>query len=56
MANSIPADVFAQRVESIAMGRIGTADDIARAVLFLASDLSTYVTGQVVGVDGGMLI
>jgi 3-oxoacyl-[acyl-carrier protein] reductase len=43
-----------KRVESIGMGRIGTADDIAKVALFLASDLSGYVTGQVIGVDGGM--
>lgn len=56
MAGSVPPEIFQQRVDSIAMGRIGTPDDIARAVLFLASDLSRYVTGQVIGVDGGMLI
>jgi 3-oxoacyl-[acyl-carrier protein] reductase len=38
------------------MGRIGTPDDIARSVLFFASDMSKYVTGQVLGVDGGMLV
>jgi 3-oxoacyl-[acyl-carrier protein] reductase len=38
------------------MGRIGRPDDIARSVLYFASELSTYVTGQVLGVDGGMLI
>ena len=56
MARSIPAHVFEERVSSIAMARIGTATDVANAILFLASDLSNYVTGQVVGVDGGMVI
>ena len=38
------------------MGRIGSADEVANVALFLASGLSSYVTGQVIGVDGGMLI
>lgn len=41
---------------NIKMGRIGQPEDVARVALFLASDLSSYVTGQVIGVDGGMLI
>lgn len=56
MARSIPEEMFQQRMNSIKMQRIGTAQDIANTVLFLCSDLSTYVTGQVIGVDGGMLI
>ncbi len=40
-------------VESIAMKRIGTADEIAKSVLFFASDLSSFVNGQVLAVDGG---
>ncbi len=56
MTAALPADKYAERVASIKMGRVGTAEDVARAVLFLASDLSGYVTGQVIGVDGGMLI
>ena len=38
----------------IALGRLGTAEDVANVVLFLASDLAAYVTGQVVTVDGGL--
>jgi 3-oxoacyl-[acyl-carrier protein] reductase len=56
MARSIPADIFKERLSSIAMNRIGSPKDVADVCVFLASDMSTYVTGQVVGVDGGMLI
>ncbi len=56
MTRGLPEAKFAERLDSIAMGRIGTADDVAKVALFLASDLSAYVTGQVIGVDGGMLI
>ena len=38
----------------IPLGRFGTAEDIANATLFLASDMSNYITGQVLGVDGGL--
>jgi 3-oxoacyl-[acyl-carrier protein] reductase len=47
---------FKERLDSIKMNRIGSPDDVANSVLFLASDLSSYMTGQVLGVDGGMLI
>ena len=40
----------------IPMGRLGTADDVAGAVCFLASDEASYITGQVVGVNGGMYL
>ncbi|MBV7316388.1 SDR family oxidoreductase [Shewanella sp. NIFS-20-20] len=56
MTANLPADKYQQRLDSIAMGRIGSAQDVANVALFLASDLSQYVTGQTLGVDGGMLI
>jgi 3-oxoacyl-[acyl-carrier protein] reductase len=50
-------DEFKQSaVKQIPLGRVGTTDDIAGAVAFLASDDASYVTGQVLGVNGGMLM
>ena len=40
----------------IALGRLGDADDIARAALFLASDMAEYITGEMIVVDGGYLV
>lgn len=42
--------------EFIPMGRVGEADDIAEVIVFLASDAARYMTGQVVTVDGGLLV
>jgi 3-oxoacyl-[acyl-carrier protein] reductase len=52
----LPPDVHAQRLASVGMGRIGQPQDVANVALFLASDLSAYVTGQVIGVDGAMIV
>jgi len=54
MTQGVTSDWYQKRVDSIGMGRIGQPADIAKVALFLASDLSSYVTGQVIGVDGGM--
>ncbi len=56
MTRRLPKEKYEQRLSGIRMGRIGTPEDVARAILFFASDLSAYVTGQVLGVDGGMQI
>jgi NAD(P)-dependent dehydrogenase (short-subunit alcohol dehydrogenase family) len=49
-------DLKAKIIEGIPLARLGVADDIANACLFLASDLSSYITGAVIDVNGGMLI
>jgi len=56
MVAQLSADKFDERLSLICMDRIGAPEDVADCVLFLASDLSRYVTGQVIGVDGGMVI
>jgi len=56
MIKDIDPEIDIERRESIGMGRIGIPQDVANLALFLASDLSSYVTGQVIGVDGGMLV
>ena len=43
-------------VEDTPMGRIGSTDDVASAALFLASDESQFITGQILGVNGGLVI
>jgi 3-oxoacyl-[acyl-carrier protein] reductase len=54
MIAGIPSAKMQSLSRSIAMGRLGTADEVARAICMLASNYTSYVTGQVVGVDGGM--
>jgi 3-oxoacyl-[acyl-carrier protein] reductase len=56
MTQDIPEDKRKDLQSRISMARVGTPQDVANTILFLASDLSTYVTGQVIGVDGGLII
>ena len=55
MTAKLPEDVVAQWRAGIPLKRGGTPEDVANACLFLASDLSAYISGQVLNVDGGML-
>ena len=55
MTDKLPEDVVAQWRAGIPLKRGGSAEDVANACLFLAADLSAYITGQVLHVDGGML-
>ncbi|HEX6435100.1 MAG TPA: 3-oxoacyl-[acyl-carrier-protein] reductase [Gemmatimonadales bacterium] len=56
MTASLPDEARATLLEEIALGRLGRPEDVAGTVLFLASDLAAYITGQVLVVDGGMVI
>ncbi|RAJ61640.1 NAD(P)-dependent dehydrogenase (short-subunit alcohol dehydrogenase family) [Streptomyces sp. Amel2xB2] len=50
----VPEEVIARYSRMIPLGRLGRADEVARAVLFLASDQSSFVNGQTLDVDGGI--
>ena len=54
MTAALPDDIRKEWVEKIPLRRGGTVDDIANVATFLASDMSSYITGQVFQVDGGM--
>lgn len=55
MTGALNEEIVKQWREAIPLKRGGTAEDVANLCLFLASDLSSYITGQVINVDGGML-
>lgn len=48
-------ETMAQLCEETPVGRLGTPDDVARAVLFLADEKNDFITGQILGVDGGFI-
>lgn len=54
MTAALPEGIRSSTVDQIAMGRFGSAEDVANAVAFLASDEASYITGQTLAVDGGM--
>jgi len=56
MTDALGEDLRAQMLKQIPLARLGTADDVARVILFLASDDAAYVTGQVIQIDGGLFM
>ena len=55
LTSIVPKDVQDAMLKQIPLGRFGTAEDVANAIAFLASDEAGYITGQVLIVDGGMV-
>ena len=49
-------DTLQALIEEIPMGKIGDADEVAKAAVFLASEEASYITGQVLAVNGGFYI
>ena len=55
VVSKMPKEKVGAIIKSCSLGRIGKPEEVARAVLFLASDQSDYVTGQTIVVDGGIV-
>ena len=51
-----PPDVIARIVGTIPMGRLGEPDEVAKAAVFLASDESAWITGEVIRAAGGLVV
>lgn len=56
MTDKLSDDVKGKYFDQIPLGRFGDPEDVAKLCVFLASDLSSYITGQVINVDGGLLM
>jgi|TARA_B110000238_G_C16123885_1_gene438351 3-oxoacyl-[acyl-carrier protein] reductase len=54
MTKNTPENVIEETIEKVSLKRLGNPEEIAKTALYLASDLSSYVTGQIIRVDGGM--
>ena len=56
MVAALPEEMIKPIADAIPMKRVGQPEDVANAFVFLASDLASYVTGEVLSVDGGMTV
>ena len=56
MTKSFPEEAVASTLKSLPLGRMGSSEDVARAVLFLISEDAGYITGEILDVNGGMVM
>jgi 3-oxoacyl-[acyl-carrier protein] reductase len=56
LTEKMPQDILEELIKYIPMQRTGSVEDVANAVAFLASDQASYITGQVLSVDGGLVM
>jgi 3-oxoacyl-[acyl-carrier protein] reductase len=56
MTDSLPDEVKAKMLQNIPLGDFGEPEDVAEAIFFFASDAARYITGQVLNIDGGMVM
>ena len=56
MIDTLPEEYLNTIIKSIPAKKLGSTDDVSKLVLFLASNESDYITGQIISVDGGMNI
>ncbi len=56
LTSDLPDDLKEASLSAIPLGRWGTTEEVAYAVAFLASDEAAYITGQVLSIDGGMVM
>lgn len=54
MYNTVPSEVLTSRVHATQLKRMGRPEEVANVIMFLASDLSSHITGQVIRIDGGI--
>ena len=54
MIKNTPKTIIEETLSGVSLNRVGNPEETAKAVLFLSSDMSSYITGQVIRVDGGM--
>ena len=54
MMNNTPKNIIEETISKVSLRRIGEPNEIAKVALFLSSDMSNYITGQIIRVDGGM--